>query len=159
MILGESKVSAVFLFHHGIRHNFLHLWWSLMIVWSCLIIVDLLINHPGLNKVMSYISKFPSQLRMVPKVHMPSIPLEWLDFDVISIWDSEVMTSSGRIATPSQCLVAKQQSCVSDTLRTRRYKKCIGMFVGMHSRCVLYICTYEFGGSIGQCSFSTNQCQ
>ena len=49
------------------------------------------------------------------------------------------MTSSGRIATPSQCLVAKQQSCVSDTLRTRRYKKCIGKFVGMHSRCVLSI--------------------
>ena len=25
--------------------------------------------------------------------------------------------------------------------------------------CIEYICTYEFGGSIGQCSFSTNQCQ
>ena len=29
-----------------------------MIVWSCLIIMDLLINHPGLNKVMSKNQQF-----------------------------------------------------------------------------------------------------
>lgn len=107
-----------------------------------LIILDLLINHPGFNNVMSYISKLLFQLRMVPKVHVAkySVRMAWLfmsyPYETPRLW-----LPQEELQHLHSALAAKQRwSWEPDTIEDKELQEMyVGMFVGMHSRCVLTI--------------------